>query len=66
MSRWKPKTGSVSRKEESFEGVGGRRRRDTEEFKAEAVSMHQDGHAASPVCARLGPSGVSLLYSWKR
>ena len=39
MSRGKPKPGSTSRKEESFEGVGGRRRRYTEEFQAEAVQM---------------------------
>lgn len=43
-----------------------KRRRFTEEFKTEAVQMLLDGHTASSVCERLGLSGVSLLYSWKR
>ncbi|MFV0445935.1 MAG: transposase [Planctomycetaceae bacterium] len=42
------------------------RRRYTEEFKAEAVQMLLDGHAAASVCERLGLSGVNLLYFWKR
>ena len=43
-----------------------RRRRFTNEFKEEAVQMLLDGHAASSVAERLGLSGPSLLYSWKR
>lgn len=43
-----------------------RRRRYTEEFKAEAVQMLLDGHTAASVCERLGLSGVNLLYLWKR
>lgn len=42
------------------------RRRYTEEFKAEAVQMLLDGHAASSLCDRLGLSSVNLLYNWKR
>lgn len=42
MSRAKPKQGSASRREESFEGVGGRRRRYTEEFAAVAVQILRD------------------------
>lgn len=66
MSRGKPKARQKAAGEESFEGVGGRRRRYTEEFKAEAVQMLLDGHTAGSVCDRLGLSGVNLLYSWKR
>ena len=43
-----------------------KRRRYTEEFKAEAVQMLLDGHSASSVCERLGLSGPNLLYAWKR
>jgi transposase len=43
-----------------------RRRRFTKEFKEEAVQMLLDGHTASSVAERLGLSGPSLLYSWKR
>ena len=43
-----------------------KRRRYTEEFKAEAVQMLLDGHTAVSVCERLGLSGVNLLYLWKR
>ena len=43
-----------------------KRRRFTDEFKAEAVQMLLDGHTAASVCERLGLSGVNLLYAWKR
>lgn len=43
-----------------------KRRRHTEEFKAEAVQMLLDGHGAASVCERLGLSGPNLLYAWKR
>jgi transposase len=43
-----------------------RRRRFTDEFKAEAVQMLMDGHTASSVCEHLGLSGPNLLYRWKR
>jgi len=43
-----------------------RRRRFTEEFKAEAVQMLLDGHSASSICERLGLSGPNVLYRWKR
>ena len=59
----------VSRKrksaEVSEEGRPGRRRY-TEEFRAEAVQMVLDGHTAASVCQRLGLSGPTLLYRWKR
>jgi transposase len=48
------------------EGRSVKRRRFTEEFKAEAVQMLLDGHTAASVCERLGLSGVNLLYAWKR
>ena len=48
------------------EGGSFKRRRFTEEFKAEAVQMLLDGHTASSICERLGLSGVNLLYAWKR
>jgi transposase len=43
-----------------------KRRRFTEEFKAEAVQMLLDGHAAGSICERLGLSSSNLLYRWKR
>jgi transposase len=43
-----------------------KRRRFTEEFKAEAVQMLLDGHAAGSVCERLGLSSPNLLYRWKQ
>jgi len=43
-----------------------KRRRFTEEFKAEAVQMLLDGHAAVSICERLGLSSPNLLYRWKR
>ena len=52
--------------EQVSEEVPSRRRRYTEEFKAEAVQMLLDGHSASSVCERLGLSGVNVLYLWKR
>jgi transposase len=47
------------------EKSGRKRRRFTEEFKAEAVQMLLDGHAAASICQRLGLS-PNLLYRWKR
>lgn len=43
-----------------------KRRRFTEEFKAEAVQMLLDGHAAGSICERLGLSSPNVLYRWKR
>ena len=43
-----------------------RRREFTEEFSREAVQMLLDGHAAASVAERLGLTGTSLLYRWKR
>ena len=43
-----------------------KRRRFTDEFKAEAVQMLLDGHAAGSICARLGLSSPNVLYRWKR
>jgi transposase len=42
------------------------RRRFTEEFKAEAVQRVLDGHSVASVCRRLGLSGPTVLYRWKR
>jgi transposase len=47
-------------------GVVRKRRRFTEEFKAEAVQMLLDGHSAGSICERLGLSSPNLLYRWKR
>lgn len=43
-----------------------KRRRFTEEFKAEAVQMLLDGHSAGSICQRLGLSSPNILYRWKR
>lgn len=43
-----------------------KRRQFTEEFKAEAVQMLLDGHAAGSICERLGLSSPNLIYRWKR
>ena len=43
-----------------------RRRVFTDEFRREAVQMLLDGHSAISVAERLGLSGTSLLYRWKR
>ena len=43
-----------------------KRRRFTEEFKAEAVQMLLDGHSAGSISARLGLSSPNVLYRWKR
>jgi transposase len=52
---------------EKKERNGQRKRRQfTDEFKAEAVQMLLDGHAAGSICERLGLSGPNLLYRWKR
>ena len=43
-----------------------KRRRFTDEFKAEAVQMLLDGHSASSICQRLGLSSPNILYRWRR
>ena len=43
-----------------------KRRRFTDEFKAEAVQMLLDGHAAGSICERLGLSSPNVLSRWKR
>lgn len=43
-----------------------KRRRFTDEFKAEAVQMLLDGHSAGSISARLGLSSPNVLYRWKR
>jgi transposase-like protein len=43
-----------------------KRRRFTDEFKAEAVQMLLDGHSAGSISARLGLSSPTVLYRWKR
>lgn len=50
----------------SAAGEPRRRRRFTEEFKAEAVQMLLDGLSASSICERLGLSAPNVLYRWKR
>ena len=57
---------SRRKSEKSDADEPGRRRRFTEEFKAEAVQMLLDGHSATSVCERLGLSGPNVLYRWKR
>ena len=42
------------------------RRSYSQEFKQEAVQMLLDGHSAPSVAQRLGLSGPSLLYLWKK
>jgi transposase len=42
-----------------------KRRRFTDEFKAEAVQMLLDGHSASSICQRLGLSSPNILWAWK-
>jgi transposase len=53
-----------SEKLDSSEPQG--RRRFTQEFNAEAVQMVLDGHSVASVCRRLGLSGPTVLYRWKR
>jgi len=48
------------------QNVHSKRRRFTEEFKAEAVQMLLDGHSAGSICERLGLSSPNVLYRWKR
>lgn len=43
-----------------------KRRRFTDEFKAEAVQMLLDGHSAGSISSRLGLSSPNVLYRWKR
>ena len=57
---------SRARSEKLVTSEAPKRRRFTEEFKAEAVQMLLDGHSAASVCERLGLSGPNLLYAWKR
>lgn len=57
---------SRARSVKSVGGAAPKRRRFTEEFKAEAVQMLLDGHSTASVCERLGLSGPNLLYAWKR
>jgi transposase len=57
---------SRRKSEKSDAGEPRRRRRFTEEFKAEAVQMLLDGHSASSISERLGLSGPNVLYRWKR
>lgn len=57
---------SRARSEKPVVSEAVKRRRYTEEFKAEAVQMLLDGHSAASVCERLGLSGPNLLYAWKR
>jgi len=57
---------SRAKTERADAGEPRRRRRFTEEFKAEAVQMLLDGHSASSICERLGLSGPNVLYRWKR
>jgi transposase len=57
---------SKQRSERVTRSVRQKRRRFTEEFKAEAVQMLLDGHAAGSICERLGLSSPNLVYRWKR
>ena len=41
------------------------RRQYDDDFKAEAVQMLLDGHAAKSVATRLGLKSPSILYRWK-
>ncbi len=42
------------------------RRSYSQEFRQQAVQMLLDGHSAASVAERLGLSGPSLLYLWKK
>jgi transposase len=57
---------SKQRSEKVKQSVRKKRRRFTDEFKAEAVQMLLDGHAAGSICERLGLSSPNVLYRWKR
>jgi len=57
---------SKKKSDSAVSGSGQKRRRFTDEFKAEAVQMVLDGHSVSSVCERLGLSSAPLLYRWKR
>jgi transposase len=57
---------SRARSEKAVVVAAVKRRRYTEEFKAEAVQMLLDGLSAPSVCERLGLSGPNLLYAWRR
>ncbi len=57
---------SRKKSDQAVESESPQRRRFTEEFKAEAVQMVLDGHSVASVCQRLGLSGPTVLYRWKR
>lgn len=57
---------SSAKQKRDPEQLSRKRRRFTEEFKAEAVQMLLDGHSAGPICQRLGLSSPNILYRWKR
>ncbi len=51
---------------EAVESGRPKRRRYTKEFKEEVVQMLLDGHTATSIAERLGLSGPTLVYRWKR
>jgi transposase len=57
---------SNAKQERDPEQPSRKRRRFTEEFKAEAVQMLLDGHSAGSICQRLGLSSPNILSRWKR
>lgn len=57
---------SKQQPEKVKKSVHAKRRRFTDEFKAEAVQMLLDGHSAGSICSRLGLSSPNVLYRWKR
>jgi transposase len=57
---------SKSKRQRVPEKARRKRRRFTQEFKAEAVQMLLDGHAAGSISERLGLASPNLLYRWKR
>lgn len=57
---------SNAKQERDLEQPSQKRRRFTDEFKAEAVQMLLDGHSAGSICQRLGLSSPNILYRWKR
>jgi len=57
---------SKKKSESAVSGSGQKRRRFTEEFKAEAVQTVLDGHSVSSVCEPLGLPSAPLLHRRKR
>jgi transposase len=57
---------SKAKPERLQEKPGRKRRRFTEEFKAEAVQMLLDGQPAGSICQRQWLSSPNLLDRWKR